>query len=80
MKRFSRVKVLKYYAEQLMLPHIPEPVGEPHIIVNCCKCGSAKGLEWKKTKDGEQYYKCSCSFESEPLGKVAYPRKGFDFL
>lgn len=74
----SRVKALKYYAEQLMLPIIPEPPSEPHKIITCCKCGSAKGLDFHTTGEGDTYYKCSCGFESEPLGKAPFPRKGFD--
>jgi hypothetical protein len=74
----SRVNALKYYAEQLMLPHIPEPAGEPHKIITCCKCGTAKGLEFFTTGDGETYYKCPCGFESEPIGMAPFPRKGFD--
>lgn len=63
MKRFPKVKLLKYYAEQFMLPHMPEPSGEPHTIITCCKCGSTKGLTFHTTSDGEKYYKCSCGFE-----------------
>jgi len=74
----SKVKALKYYAEQLMLPNLPESVNEPHKIIRCCKCGSAKGLDFHTTGDGETYYKCPCGFESEPLGKASAFRKGFD--
>ena len=68
MKRYSKARLKKYYAEQMLL----EPVAsqsEPHQIVRCCKCDSHK-IEFHRTGDGEMYYKCPCGFESEPMGQA----------
>jgi hypothetical protein len=76
LKRYPKTVLKKYYAEQLELPTLlPD---EPHQIIRCCKCGSAKGLDFFTTGDGETYYKCPCGYESEPLGMAPFPRKGFD--
>lgn len=79
LKRYKKSDIKRYYSDQMLLTPILD-VAEPHKIIRCPKCDEAKGLEWHTTADGEQYFKCSCGFESDPLGSAPFPRKGFDFL
>lgn len=66
MKRYPKKKLLKYYAEQMLLqPVVSE--SEPHSIPRCVACDNPK-IEFHRNGDGQLYYKCSCGFESEELG------------
>lgn len=65
-KVLTKKRLKKFYAEQRKLHPIVE-TSEPHTIVRCCKCDSAK-LKFDVTGDNELYYVCECGYESEPCG------------
>lgn len=69
LKRYPKKVLRKYYARQVVMPQVLE-LDEPHKIVRCAACDEAKKLEFRRSGDGELYYKCQCGFESEPLGKA----------
>lgn len=72
LKRFSRKKLKKYYAKQMLLPHVVPP-SEPHTIPRCVACDDAKNLEFRRDGDGNMYYRChNCGFESESIGPAPY--------
>jgi len=79
LKRYPKKVLVKYYASQVVMTQVVE-LDEPHKIVRCSACDEAKNLEFHRTENGEQYYKCQCGFQSQPLGKAPYPRKGIDIL
>lgn len=51
----------------ILVPFKENGDSEPHIVVRCARCDSAK-IVYRRSGDDELYYRCGCGFESEPLG------------
>jgi transposase-like protein len=68
LKRYPKKQLKKYYAKQMLLEPLASQ-SEPHKVIRCLACDNAKGLKFKRTYDGQMYYRCPvCGFESEELG------------